>query len=176
MQELKQKPKAKAAGAARKARAATSKVVSAAEAARMIDVTTRRLSQLVNEGWIERTSRGRYDVTSTVHGYLRFLREAQRRSTADEERARLVAAKANLIKARFEREVSRLIETDAVAEVNANIIRIFSEELASVPGCVADKSVQKTIRRRIEYLLTRLEQDLAAGLEGLRAGQGYRPA
>jgi hypothetical protein len=49
--------------------------------AALLEVTERRLQQLVVEGWIQRAERGEYSLRDSVRGYLRSLKHANRKRT-----------------------------------------------------------------------------------------------
>ena len=51
------------------------KTYSTATIAKLLDLSTRRVQQLVTEGVIPRAERGRYALAPTVQGYIGFLRE-----------------------------------------------------------------------------------------------------
>lgn len=42
--------------------------------ARVLDLTERRVQQLVESRWISRSKRGKYYLLDAVHGYVRYLR------------------------------------------------------------------------------------------------------
>jgi phage terminase Nu1 subunit (DNA packaging protein) len=69
---------------------------------KLLDLTPRRIRQLVDEGVIQRAERGQYELVSSVRGYIRYLRD--RALVADgglvDESAR--ANRARLIKAQAE--------------------------------------------------------------------------
>jgi hypothetical protein len=94
--------------------------------ARLLDLTERRVQQLVREGVIPAPARagperGRYDLVGAVRGYVRYLRAQATQSSGGSvdfgaERARLVKAKADL--AEMDAEVRRggLLPAGAVEE------------------------------------------------------------
>ena len=43
--------------------------------ARTLDLTERRVNQLVKEGTLPKTERGRYELIPVVQAYIKFLRE-----------------------------------------------------------------------------------------------------
>src|SRR5918997_5815277 len=69
--------------------------------ARLLDLTPRRVQQLVAEGVIPRAERGRYEVVPVVRAYVRYLRERAMASEVGQDafaqhRARLTKARADM--------------------------------------------------------------------------------
>jgi hypothetical protein len=61
----------------------------------LLDISERRVGQLVNEGIIPKTERGRYELFPVVQGYVKFLRERKLGKAVvslDEARQRKLAA------------------------------------------------------------------------------------
>lgn len=168
---MKQKSKAKAASAPRKARAEPAEIVSATEAARMIDVTPRRLRQLVDEGHISRADRGRYVTMDVVHGYIRFLRDP-RRAGDDDGRARLLALKADAQEAQLTRNLDQCMNANDAEQTFADILQVYECELSKIR---LGKSVAKAVRAQIQHSLRRARNDFAAAMTDIRSGRGYKP-
>jgi len=81
--------------------------------ARLLDLSERRVQQLVRDGVIPKAERGRYELVGAVRGYVRYLRDLVLKSEtggADyaSERARLVKARADLAEMEAGRVISRL--------------------------------------------------------------------
>ena len=49
--------------------------------AELLEITPRRLQQLVAEGWIERPAHGRYYLIESVRGYIRYLKSSRHRKS-----------------------------------------------------------------------------------------------
>jgi len=87
--------------------------------AEKLDLTTRRVNQLVTEGVISRTKRGEYDVDACVRGYIRYLRkqlEANCPADLNGERARLARLQADKIERELQLQEGRLIWADQASE------------------------------------------------------------
>lgn len=64
--------------------------------ARLLDLTPRRVQQLVDEGVIPKTDRGRYELVPVVRAYVQYLRQAGGgTATAKSEHARLMRERAD---------------------------------------------------------------------------------
>ena len=48
--------------------------------AALLEITERRLQQLVVDGWIPRAARGEYSLRDSVRGYIRSLKASAKRS------------------------------------------------------------------------------------------------
>lgn len=51
------------------------------QAAQLLLLGEERIRQLSKEGWVEKTGRSRYPLVPLVQGYIRYLRDAERRTT-----------------------------------------------------------------------------------------------
>lgn len=51
------------------------------QAAQLLLLGEERIRQLAKEGWVEKTGRSRYPLIPLVQGYIRYLRDAERRTT-----------------------------------------------------------------------------------------------
>lgn len=70
--------------------------------ARLLNVTPRRVQQLVKDGVIPKASRGKYTLVGSVQGYVKFLQEklqdpgGETRTNLNEERTRKTKAEADI--------------------------------------------------------------------------------
>jgi len=148
--------------------------ISIPQAARLLAVTPARVRQLIAEGYIERTDRGRVLLVSAVQGYLRSWHASQTRAEdrhADGTRVR--NARADEIELRVAAERERLMErADADASMQI-VVDITKAELASLPrrigGTTADrrraKELVEAVGRTIDISLARQTENLRTGRE-----------
>lgn len=142
--------------------------ITAEVAAALIRVTSRRLRQLTAEGWVKKEA-GQYTIRGVVHGYLDFLdsvREKAAKSAADN---RVRDARAREIELRTAREESELVPTEeAVAYTQAVVGALISR----MDGLPAQITRDLDERRRIEAMLDRIREDVAAVIA--EHGPAYR--
>lgn len=121
-------------------------------AAALIKVTTRRVQQLVKEGWIKKSGRGGYPLLSVVHGYIDFLQDEARRSSKSASASRVTDARTREIEIRIaDKEKRHLVEAreEAIAAVDAIIGGLRADLIAAPARITADLEQ----RRKIETVL-----------------------
>lgn len=121
------------------------------EAADLLKLTTRRVQQLVTEGWIKKTA-GKYTIVGCVHGYIDFLHDEERRTTKSAADSRLRDRRADEIELRYlERKKSLLNEakTESLGIVD-EVIGSFKADLMALPARVtSDLELRKKIEAAI---------------------------
>ena len=80
--------------------------------ARVLDITPRRVQQLVDEGWIPRAAHGQYPLVGSIRGYVRYLKAGS--SSLKDEQARLVAAKREIQELKAAKLKGELVPAAAV--------------------------------------------------------------
>lgn len=136
--------------------------------AKLLMISERRVQQLAQEGAIPKAERGRYELASTVQGYIRYLQERSIRSDVSPidyqvEKARLTKAQADLAELTLARERRDVV---SVALLEKNLSGLFAEvmtNLRNVPGRIVSSLVGQTDERRIRQLvLAEIDQALRA--------------
>jgi hypothetical protein len=125
-------------------------------AGRLLMMTHGRVSQLMRDGWIARP----LTVTGAVHGYLRFLRDTQRRAARVAVDGVVQRERARKFKLANDMLDGSLVEVgDAVAMIG-EIQGLVTAELSAIPVRVTDDA---TLRR-----------ELADGIDKVVAGIARR--
>jgi phage terminase Nu1 subunit (DNA packaging protein) len=125
-----------------------------------LDLTSRRIQQLVTEG-LPRDRRGRYDVQKCFHWYVRYVHAAihqKKVSVASdavyaserEERLRLLRADADLRELELAKQRSQLISIDDFDAVLTDLILVTKARIMSIPPRVAPDIVGETSRLIIQ--------------------------
>lgn len=117
------------------------------EAADLLKLTTRRVQQLVTEGWIKKTA-GKYTIVGCVHGYIDFLHDEERRTTKSAADSRVRDRRADEIELRIiERSKSLVNEakTEALGIID-EVLGGFKADLLALPARVTgDLELRKKI-------------------------------
>lgn len=145
--------------------------------AKLLLLTPRRIQQLANEGVIEKTERGRYDLILSVQGYIRYLNDqipnkatsdvgAQfARVDAEVERAKLLKHKAELARLEEEEKKGLLVDAEAQRRDAFRIARIVRTAILNIPARVAqDLAVDAdslSVHRKLENELIQALSSLA---------------
>jgi hypothetical protein len=120
------------------------KYISANELAQILDITERRVNQIVTEkGTFQRRLNGKFEVVSCVEAYYRslFLEGLD----LDRERAlheRVKREKTELQLAKMKNEVH---ETTVIELVITNMLVTFRNRILGIPASLAPKLIKKTV-------------------------------
>jgi hypothetical protein len=130
--------------------------------AKLLDLTPRRVQQLVAEGYIPKPERGRYPLVGAVQGYVKHLREqiASAPSSPEEKAVRLrkIAAEAELAELDLVRKRGRVADVGAIIEGVQGEYGIVRERLLSIPGKLNGDLDPEQIDRLTDELHDALDQ------------------
>ena len=141
----------------------------AATVGQILGLTSRRVTQLVADGVIKRSTRGKYSVAAAVAGYIKWLQAAQQRNAPSEARERLIEARARSIELQNEEREHRLIDTDEAIAALDEFVGIFSTELDGLPARLTrDLEERKTVREAVDAIRNRAADKLAQRSAELR--------
>lgn len=105
--------------------------------ARLLDISERRFHQLVTEGVIPKTSKGRYPLAATVRGYIRFLRNTGATTETDPDKLEPFKRKAHYMaeteKLQLQRMRGDLVPRIEVEQEQGRIAKIVGEGLETLP-------------------------------------------
>jgi phage terminase Nu1 subunit (DNA packaging protein) len=125
--------------------------------AKLLNLTPRRIRQLVAEGVIPRAERGRYDLTRCVRGYVKFLQERAEGAEPNEmsdERVRLVAAQADHEELKVAELQAALLPRDGVLDAWQQLRAAFSAICRAMPPKLSARLAVIQDRRHIQDILT----------------------
>lgn len=148
-------------------------IVSAKRLGGILGVGERWVRQLENQGYIVKTSYGKYALDASVQGYIRFIRESEVKTAVDAatSREQFEAERARKLKLENDTRESFLIETP---EVLAAIDHIFGQvrtALAAIaPRITEDVSARRKIDDAIDNVLTALADRLEQAVAALQKG------
>ena len=147
-------------------REAGKKYIGADRVAQALNLTPRRVQQLVDEG-MPRESKGQYDLGKCMYWYIRFLQDAlQRRELPDDEKAeRLRLTKAKADRAELDLSVARgqLIPIEVFEERLSAMIMAARQQLLALPARIAPRlegedrsSIKSDLESELKHALTGL--------------------
>lgn len=151
---------------------ANSQTYSVETIAKLLQVTPRRVQQLSKEGYIPKSSRGKYELIGSVQGYIRFLKSQINDEDDDENVDGSGRHKSRLLKARADKAEIELAEIrgdivriDAVADI---ISREYSDVRTSLQS-VASRCASRLVGEENHAVITSvIDAEIAAALKGLR--------
>ena len=149
--------------------------VSAAELAKHLDLTPRRIQQLVAEG-MPRTTRGRYDVASCRAWYVQHLRRAARRqSGAKDSRARIkiIEIETALKELEIGEKTGRLARWSVIESANAAAATMLREALLALPDRLAPTIAAESDPAKVRAMI---RVELESAIQGVESLMPRRPA
>lgn len=143
------------------------------QAARLLMISEERIRQLVKEGHVPRSEkRGYVQLVGTVQGYLRYLKDEERRSSKSAADSRVRDARALEIELRIAERSRELIPVEDALTDMAEFAGLVRSELAGLPARLTRLiDERQKVETEIDALLVRLAQkadEKASALEGSR--------
>lgn len=130
--------------------------LSSLQAANLILLSRARLYELVREGRIKMKAPNCFDTAEVVHGYIKFLRDDERRSSKSATLSRVQQARAVEIEQRTARASAQTVElSEALALVDV-VIGGFKADLNGLPARLTrDMDERRRLEAEINDILTR---------------------
>ena len=108
---------------------------------KLLKLSERRIQQLAKDNIIPKAERGKYDLVSSVHGYIDFLKaKAGGDFTAEEvlkNKNKLLKAKAEIAEIEKQRATGELIPKEEVKRTWLELVHKIKQKLLSIPNKVA---------------------------------------
>lgn len=139
------------------------------QAALLLMIGMDRIRQLQKAGHIPRSEKGRVPLVGAVQGYIRFLKDEERRATKTASESRVRDARAREIELRTAREEGELAPTE---EGVAFVQEVIGTMVARLNGLPAQLTRDLDERRRIEAAIDGIREEVASLVEKL--GPAYR--
>ena len=109
--------------------------------AKLLKLSERRVQQLAKDNIIPKAERGKYDLVSSVHGYVDFLTaKAGGDFTAEEvlkNKNKLLKAKAEIAEIEKKKATGELIPKEEVKRTWLELVHKIKQKLLSIPNKVA---------------------------------------
>ena len=108
---------------------------------KLLKLSERRVQQLAKDNIIPKAERGKYDLVSSVHGYIDFLKaKAGGDFTAEEvlkNKNKLLKAKAEIAEIEKQKATGELIPKEEVKRTWLELVHKIKQKLLSIPNKVA---------------------------------------
>lgn len=142
------------------------------QAARLLMISEERIRQLVKQGYVPVSEkRGHVQLVGSVQGYIRFLKDDERRSSKSAADARVRDARAAEIERRMAREDRDIIMLEEAMAAYDFATGLYLESVSGLPARMT-RNVSE--RRRLEAICDgerqRLADRFAEGASALRTG------
>lgn len=113
-------------------------LVDVATVAQALELSPRRVQQLVSQGWIPRESRGKYDLADCLNAYAAYLEEVEGRKgvggAIDGARARKYRAQAELRELELAVEAGELVEKGEAVDRQRARLTVVRRRLLNLPN------------------------------------------
>jgi hypothetical protein len=156
-----------------------------------LGITAARVGQLVKAGWFKQVAHNKYDWIEACSGYIKFLRDENRKTSRTASDSRIRDAKARDIEVRTQQRLSQLVPLDVYDEMIDSFAGVVRSEFAGLAATatrdltmrrIIEREVNARLRRIAEYALAqaiRLETvrgtDAPIGTDGTGSVGGGQP-
>lgn len=133
-------------------------------AARLLMLTPQRVNQLVSAGYIQRPKRGFTTIVSAVQGYIRFLKDEDRKNTKSHAASEAVKARADEINLRIaERRRDLIPQEDANLALDI-VVGEVNKQFTGLPARITrDLRLRREIEAKLNEAKGKIAEALAAG-------------
>jgi hypothetical protein len=163
-----------------------SMMTDSATLARCWGMTASRVSQFVAQGWLKPAGRkAQYNWFDACQGYVRWLRDEDRKTSKSASDSRMRDAKAREIEIRTQQRLSRLVPLDVYDEMIDGFAGVVRSEFAGLAAtCTRDLTQRRIIEREVHARLRRIAEHALAqairletvrGADDAIGGDGARP-
>lgn len=147
-------------------------MITASQASKLLMVTPQWLRQLAAKGYIPKAVKGQYPLVATVQGYIRWLKDEERRTSKVQAESGLKAARQREVELRIAEKEGRVVDMEDVEAFFSFNAATFRAELEGVPASVTrDLKLREAIEQAINGAISRFERRFREAGEALRAGR-----
>ena len=154
--------------------------VSTAQIAKALNLSTRRVSQLVEQGVLPKAGRGQFELGPVMAAYIRYMQTAFERrelltddgESADvrRQRARLLKAQADDAEIELSKKRGELLPLDVFEQEMGNMISTMRQNVLNLPGRLAPRLVGETSQGKIREVV---RGEVYRALESLTLKEPY---
>jgi hypothetical protein len=127
--------------------------------AEWLTISRQRVDQLVREGHLKRIKKDQYNLAECVQGYIKFLREDQRRYTIHAADSRVRDARARELEVRTQQRLYHLVPASLYNEMISYIVGVVRSEFAGLAAAATrDLDMRRLIDREVNERFKRIGQ------------------
>lgn len=147
-------------------------MITASQASKLLMVTPQWLRQLAAKDYIPKAVKGQYPLVAAVQGYIRWLKDEERRTSKVQAESGLKAARQREVELRIAEKEGRVVDMEDVEAFFAFNAATFRAELEGVPASVTrDLKLREAIEQALNGAISRYERRFREAGEALRAGR-----
>lgn len=137
----------------------TGGILNLEQTCRLLMLTKQRVQQLVKAGYIPKPAKDTYPVVGAVQGYIKFLKDDERRTSKVQADSRVRDARAKEIELRIaERERDLIPIEDAKGEIAALVSDVRAEIVGLGARVTRDMELRRQIDTEVDGILGRLAE------------------
>ena len=149
----------------------TTGTITVEQAAGLLMITSQWVRDLAKKGYVPRPAGGRVALIGAVQGYIRWLKDEERRTSKTATASAVQEERAREIRLRNAEKEGQLVAIESVDAVFADVLGVFRSELAGVAAAATrDLTLRGQIDDRINDALDRARGRFEASRDALRAG------
>lgn len=137
-------------------------VITLAQAGDMLGISRKRISQLVQEGFISKAGRGTTTILAAARGYARYWQEKASQETKTSADTRVRDARAAEIEQRIAERNRQLVTAAEATAALDHVVAACGEAFAAIPAMLT-RDVGE--RNRIETQVKRAQRQVVRRLE-----------
>jgi hypothetical protein len=147
-------------------------------AAQLLGTSAAWVRQLVKDGFLSREPNGLYRGDRVCRGYIRFLRDDDRRASRVQSATRLHDAKAELVAVQVQARSAQLVKEarqEAISTAEILIASVLSDMSALPARCTRDLPMRQKIEDEVELIRNGWVQKQALRSSGAAASATPKP-
>lgn len=137
-------------------------IITTTQAAKLLMVSEAWVGKLHKMEYVPKAGRGRWNLVAVVQGYIRFLKDEDRRSSKSASHSRMTDIKAERLEMQMRAERRELVPFDDTRLVLDTAAGLMQSALMSVPAKFTRDVAE---RRRLEKLIAEALNSVADGME-----------
>ena len=124
-----------------------------------LGLSRERIDQLADEGFTMKLGKDRFDLKACVLGYIRFLRDENRKHTMGAAASRVRDARAREIEVKTAQRLGHLVSLSVYEDMIDRLAGFTRSEFAGLPAvCTRDLMMRAIIEREVNTRLRRMAE------------------
>lgn len=145
--------------------------ITVAQATQLLMISDERLRQLAKMEYFKRAVKGRYNLVAVVQGYIKFLKDDERRTSKSATASRMQDAKTAEIEMRLAERRRELIPLDDAQAAIDVIVGKVRAEFSGLPARVTrDMTLRRSLEVETDASLNRIADAIDASAEYFEKG------
>lgn len=136
--------------------------ITTAQAAKLLMVSEAWIGKLNKMEYVPKAARGKWNLVAVVQGYIRFLKDEDRRSSKSASHSRMTDIKAERLEMQMKAERRELVPFEDTRLVLDTAAGLMQSSLMSIPAKFTRDIAE---RRRLEGMIAQALNDIADGME-----------